>query len=134
VILQAETPLAIAPLLPVWVVAVLIWLNGSFLTAIVALVWRSLNARTTDGAITGAKTSVLDVISTHDRRYAQIELGQNTRLDVLERETFGLDGENGIRGNVKITRREVSAMMIVLRRMAESEDVDTKEIDALNGE
>jgi hypothetical protein len=127
-------PVEIAQLIPVWAVVVLIWFNGAMATAIGAMVLRILGGRSVDAQITGAKTSVVEIMATKERSWNQAEISQNNRLDVLERELFGLDGENGVRGNVKVTRRDVGMIAIVLRRLAESSGIDAKELDFLNGE
>lgn len=127
-------PTNVATLLPIWAVVMLIWLNGLMLAGMGALVLRMIQERATDAQITGARQAVEEQIRTNDTRYGQLRLTSDGRLDVLERELFGLDGDNGIRGNSKAMRGQVNAIMIVLRRLAESASIDTKEIDALNGD
>lgn len=131
---MAQDAAGIAAMLPIWAIVVLIWWAGVSMTTIAALVWRAIGVRSVDQAITGAKQAVLEVVDANERRYGQLRLTSDGRIDVLERELFGLDGENGVRGNVKVTRREVGLMMIVLRRLAESAGIDAKELDVLIGE
>lgn len=127
-----DSSLQVAMSLPSWLIVFLIWSSGALFATTIAMFLRQINVRAVDSQITGAKQSVLDVINTNDRRYLQLMLTSDGRLDVLERETFGLDGENGIRGNVKSARISLRALMTVVRRMAEAGGIETREIDAIN--
>jgi hypothetical protein len=116
-----DTAAVLAPLIPQWVVVLLILWAGVSGTTITAMLIRMFNIRSVD-----------DKIATAVRQREQATNDFDERIGKLETSMFGLDGDNGVRGDSKIMRREIGAMMIVLRRLAEAASLDTKEIDVLD--
>jgi hypothetical protein len=130
-----------AAMLPVWAVVVLIWWAGVSMTAIAALILRAINARNlelrfaqVDKDITGARTALQEIIDSNDRRYAGIrqhtDQANDDNFNRLNNAMFGLDGDNGVRGDVRVTRRQVGNVITVLRRLGETAGVDVSELSA----
>ena len=126
-------PIQVAQLLPVWAVVVLIWLTGAMVTAIGALAFRGVNLRSIDTQIKDLQLAIESQLRDYQRDHDAVHTASDGRVTKLENAVFGLDGDNGLRGDSKATRNEVRAMTVVLRRLADSAGIDTKEIDVLNG-
>ncbi|HLA14770.1 MAG TPA: hypothetical protein VJZ25_07080 [Gemmatimonadaceae bacterium] len=81
--------------LPTWAVSLLLWANGGLLAVAFGLLYRQVESRRIEESITAAATSLREELLT-----------TNQRLELLEREVFGFNGEDGLRQIVHALREE----------------------------
>lgn len=122
--------------LPEWVWLFLAWSNGALFVFVLSLLSRASTLATLkterDGALNGLRADLTAQITTHDARRDEAKTELRRELDEMRLVLFGLDNKNGMRGDLKRVRADVSALVAVFLTNGERLGLDVAELRELN--